>query len=63
MAGELFKMMTGVEMLHVPYRGDAPALTNVMGGQVQVIFGNMPPSLEHVRAGNLRAVAVTMATH
>jgi tripartite-type tricarboxylate transporter receptor subunit TctC len=61
MAGELFKMMTGVEMLHVPYRGDAPALTDVIGGQVQVIFGNMPPSLEHVRAGKLRAVAVTTA--
>ena len=61
MAGELFKMMTGVEMLHVPYRGDAPALTDVMGGQVQVFFGNMPPSLEHVRAGSLRAVAVTTA--
>ena len=59
MAGELFKMMTGVEMLHVPYRGDAPALTDVMGGQVQVIFGNMPPSIEHVRAGKLRALAVT----
>jgi tripartite-type tricarboxylate transporter receptor subunit TctC len=59
MAGELFKMMTGVEMLHVPYRGDAPALTDVMGGQVQVIFGNMPPSIEHVRGGKLRALAVT----
>jgi tripartite-type tricarboxylate transporter receptor subunit TctC len=61
LAGELFKMMTGVDMVHVPYRGDAPALTDLIGGQVQVMFGNMPSSIEHVRAGKLRALAVTTA--
>jgi len=59
MSGELFKMMTGVDMLHVPYRGDAPALTDLLAGQVQVFFGNMPASLQHVRNGRLRALAVT----
>ncbi len=61
LAGELFKMMTGVDMVHVPYRGDAPALTDLMGGQVQVMFGNMPSSIEHIRAGKLRPLAVTTA--
>jgi tripartite-type tricarboxylate transporter receptor subunit TctC len=59
MSGELFKMLTGADMLHVPYRGDAPALTDLIAGQVQVFFGNMPGSLQHVRAGRLRALAVT----
>ena len=61
-AGELFKMMTGVNMLHVPYRGDAPAFTDLLGGQVQAIFSSTPPSIEHIRAGKLRALAVTSAT-
>ena len=60
-AGELFKMMTGVDMLHVPYRGGGPALTDLLGGQVQVYFGPMPPSIEHIRSGKLRALAVTSA--
>jgi tripartite-type tricarboxylate transporter receptor subunit TctC len=61
-AGELFKMMTGINMLHVPYRGVAPALTDLFGGQVQVMFNSTPPSVEHIRAGTLRALAVTTAT-
>ena len=61
-AGELFKMMTGVDMVHVPYRGAAPALTDLLGGQVQVMFDTMPSSIEHIRAGKLRALAVTTAT-
>jgi tripartite-type tricarboxylate transporter receptor subunit TctC len=61
LAGELFKIMTGVDMVHVPYRGDAPALTDLIGGQVQVMFGNMPSSIEHIRAGKLRPLAVTTA--
>ena len=60
-AGEMFKMMTGVNMLHVPYRGSVPALTDLMSGQVQVMFDNLPSSIEHVRAGKLRALAVTSA--
>ena len=58
-AGELFKMMTGVDMVHVPYRGAGPALTDLLGGQVQVYFGPMPPSIEHIRSGKLWALAVT----
>src|ERR1700733_8370272 len=61
-SGELFKMMTGVNMLHVPYRGASPALTDLMGGQVQVIFDNLPSSLEYLKAGKLRPLAVTTAT-
>jgi len=61
-SGELFKMLAGVDMVHVPYRGDAPALTDLLAGQVQVLFGNMPASIQHVRAGTLRALAVTTAT-
>jgi tripartite-type tricarboxylate transporter receptor subunit TctC len=57
--GELFKMMTGVNMLHVPYRGAPPALTDLIGGQVHVMFDNMPSSIEHIRAGRLRPLAVT----
>jgi tripartite-type tricarboxylate transporter receptor subunit TctC len=62
LSGELFKMLTGVSMVHVPYRGDGPALTDLVAGQVQVLFGNMPASLQHVRTGRLRALAVTTRT-
>ena len=62
MSGELFKMLTGINMVHVPYRGGAPALTDLMGGQVQVMFDNIPTSAEHVKAGKLRGLAVTSAT-
>ncbi len=61
-SGELFKMMTGINMVHVPYRGGAPALTDMISGQVQVMFDNLPTSLEFIRAGKLRALAVTTAT-
>jgi tripartite-type tricarboxylate transporter receptor subunit TctC len=60
--GELFKTMAGVDMQHVPYRGSAPALTDLIGGQVQIIFEPMQSSIEYVRAGKLRALAVTTAT-
>ena len=60
-SGELFKMMTGVNMVHVPYRGGAPALTDMISGQVQVMFDNVPTSIEFIRAGKLRALAVTTA--
>jgi tripartite-type tricarboxylate transporter receptor subunit TctC len=60
--GELFKMMAGVNMVHVPYRGGAPALTDLFGGQAQVMFATMPASIQYVRAGGLRALAVTTAT-
>jgi tripartite-type tricarboxylate transporter receptor subunit TctC len=61
LSGELFKMMTGVNLLHVPYRGSAPAITDMISGQVHVMFDNMPPSLPHIQAGKLRALAVTTA--
>lgn len=61
-AGELFKMMTGVNLLHVPYRGAAPALTDLIGGQVQVMIEPVSSSIEHVRSGKLRALAVTAPT-
>ncbi len=61
-SGEMFKMMTGVNMLHVPYRGSVPALIDLMSGQVQVMFDNLPSSIEHIRAGRIRALAVTPAT-
>ena len=57
--GELFKMMTGINMLHVPYRGAAPAITDLIGGRVQVMFATLPSSIEYIKAGNLRALAVT----
>ena len=60
--GELFKMMAGVEMVHVPYRGSTPALTDLLGGQVQVMFDATPSSLPHIRAGKLHPLAVTTAT-
>jgi tripartite-type tricarboxylate transporter receptor subunit TctC len=59
--GELFKAMAGVDMVHVPYRGAGPALTDLLGGQVQVFFDTLPSSIEHIRAGRLRALAVTTA--
>jgi tripartite-type tricarboxylate transporter receptor subunit TctC len=61
LSGELFKMMAGVDLTHVPYRGSAPALTDMLSGTVHVMFDNMPPSLPHVQAGTLRALAVTTA--
>jgi len=61
-AGELFKMMTGVKLVHVPYRGAGPALVDLLGGQVQVMFATMSSSIEYVRAGKLHALAVTTAT-
>jgi tripartite-type tricarboxylate transporter receptor subunit TctC len=59
LSGELFKMMTGVKMTHVPYKGSAPMLTDLLAGQVQVTFDNLPSSIAHIRAGKLRALAVT----
>jgi tripartite-type tricarboxylate transporter receptor subunit TctC len=61
-SGELFKMMTGVNMVHVPYRSAGPALTDLLGRQVQVMFASMPSAIEYIRAGTLRALAVTIAT-
>jgi len=62
LAGELFKSMTGVSMVHVPYRGEGPALTDLIGGQVQVMFGTLPASIEHLKAGKLRPLAVSAET-
>ena len=59
LSGEMFMATTGAKMQHVPYRGAAPAITDLLGGQVQVIFDNMPSILQHIRAGSLRALAVT----
>jgi tripartite-type tricarboxylate transporter receptor subunit TctC len=61
-SGELFKLLTGVKMEHVPYRGSAPMLTDLVGGQVQVAFDNLQPSMPHIKAGKLRGLAVTTAT-
>jgi tripartite-type tricarboxylate transporter receptor subunit TctC len=61
-SGELFKMMAGINMLHVPYRGGAPAVTDLIGGRVQVFFSPLPTMTEHIRAGTLRALAMTSAT-
>jgi tripartite-type tricarboxylate transporter receptor subunit TctC len=61
LSGALFMMMTGAEMVHVPYRGAAPALTDMLANQVQVMFDNLPSSIGHIRAGRLRALAVTTA--
>jgi tripartite-type tricarboxylate transporter receptor subunit TctC len=61
-AGELFKMMAGVDLIHVPYRGNGPAITDLLGGQVQVLFAGAPESIEHIRAGRLRPLAVTDTT-
>jgi tripartite-type tricarboxylate transporter receptor subunit TctC len=62
MSGELFKFMTGITMVHVPYRGVAPALADLIGGQVQVLFDTMPNSIEYIKTGKLRALAVTTTT-
>jgi tripartite-type tricarboxylate transporter receptor subunit TctC len=61
LSGELFKSMTGCQMLHVPYKGAGPALTDLMGGQVDVIFDNLPSSIGHIKGGKIRALAVTSA--
>ncbi|MBA3504909.1 MAG: tripartite tricarboxylate transporter substrate binding protein [Betaproteobacteria bacterium] len=62
LAGELFKTMAGVQMAHVPYKGSAPAVTDLLGGQVQLMFDNLPSALPHIKAGKLKALAVTSAT-
>jgi tripartite-type tricarboxylate transporter receptor subunit TctC len=62
LSGELFKLMTSIDMVHVPYKGSGPALTDLLGGQVQVMFGTLPSLIEYIRAGRLRALAVTTAT-
>jgi tripartite-type tricarboxylate transporter receptor subunit TctC len=61
-AGELFKLMTGVDLVHVPYRGGAPAIADLLGGQLQVMFDVMPEAIEYIRAGKVRPLAVTTAT-
>jgi tripartite-type tricarboxylate transporter receptor subunit TctC len=61
-AGELFKMLADIDMVHVPYRGETPAFTDLLGGQVQAMFPTVPASIQHIRTGKLRALAVTSAT-
>jgi len=61
LAGELFKMMTGVDFLHVPYKGGSQAITALLGGQVQVLFEALPPSIPHIKSGQIRALAMTSA--
>jgi len=61
LSGELFKVMSGVQMTHVPYKGSAPAVQDLLGGQVQLMFDNLPSALPHIKAGKLRALAVTSA--
>ena len=61
LSGELFKMMTGLKMTHIPYKGSAPMLTDLLGGQVQLTFDNLPSSIAHIKAGKLRALGVTTA--
>src|SRR5437764_14510738 len=61
LSGELFKYMTGCDMVHVPYKGAGPALTDLIGGQVHVLFDNLPSSAAHIRSGRIRALAVTSA--
>jgi len=61
LSGELFKFMTGIDMKHVPYRGAGPATTDLIGGQVDVLFDNMPSIISHIRAGTVRALGVTSA--
>jgi len=60
-SGELFKSMTGTDLLHVPYKGSAPAMTDLLGGQINIMFDNMPSAIQHVRSGKLRPIAVTTA--
>jgi tripartite-type tricarboxylate transporter receptor subunit TctC len=62
LSGELFKLLTGVDMVHVPYRGAAPAIQDLMAGNVQVMFDNIPSAIGHVRGGSLRGIAVTTVT-
>jgi tripartite-type tricarboxylate transporter receptor subunit TctC len=62
LSGELFKSMTGIDMTHIPYKGAAPALTDMIAGRVQVIFDNLPSAIQHIKAGTLRALAVTTQT-
>ena len=62
MAGELFKMMAGVNLVHVPYRGQGPALTDLLGGEVQVLFATAPGTTDYIATGKLRALAVTSAS-
>jgi tripartite-type tricarboxylate transporter receptor subunit TctC len=62
LSGEMFMMLAGISMIHVPYRGQGPALTDLLGGQVQVLFGGIPTTIEHIRTGKLRALGVTTAT-
>ena len=62
MAGELFKLMAGVDLVHVPYRGSPPALNDLLSGQLQLMFSPLPPSIEYIRTGRLRALAVTTST-
>jgi tripartite-type tricarboxylate transporter receptor subunit TctC len=61
LSGELFKTMTGVSMVHIPYKGSAPALADLLGGQADLMFDNLPPSLPHIKSGRLHALAVTTA--
>src|ERR1700694_373212 len=61
LSGQLFKTMAGVDMTHVPYKGSSPALTDLIGGQVQIMFDNLPSALQQIKAGKLRAIAVTSA--
>jgi tripartite-type tricarboxylate transporter receptor subunit TctC len=61
LAGELFKMLAGVDLVHVPYRGNGPALTDLLGGQVQVLFASLPSSIEYIKADKLRGIAITSA--
>ncbi|MHA7598731.1 Bug family tripartite tricarboxylate transporter substrate binding protein [Alicycliphilus sp. T452] len=60
-SGELFRTMTGTDLLHVPYKGSAPAMTDLLGGQISIMFDNMPSAIQHVRSGKLRPIAVTTA--
>jgi tripartite-type tricarboxylate transporter receptor subunit TctC len=62
MSGELFKMMAGVNLTHVPYRGSVAALTDMLGGQVQVLFDNLPASIEYIKAGRVRPLAMTTSS-
>jgi len=62
LSGELFKVMAGVQMTHIPYKGSAPAMQDLLGGQVQLMFDNLPPSLPQIKAGKVRALAVTSLT-
>src|SRR5262249_49345483 len=62
LSGELFKTMTGVQMTHIPYKGSSPALQDLIGGRVQLMFDNLPSALAHIKAGKLRALAVTSTT-